>query len=118
MFNWTTGTRQYLEAQNTTRQAGNVDTTETDQEQTLRLFAECMKREREEKRDQMQDQRQASQEYGMELEVETEVPLEVSRKVPSDVRSEMYRLADMVWSTIKLLLETDSKLWPTGGANV
>ena len=49
------------------RQAGNVlNTTETDQAQTLRLFVERTKRECEEKPDQMQDHRQASQEYGME----------------------------------------------------
>ena len=86
-----------------------AESSENEQEQTLRLFEECMKHEREE----MQDQRQASRRYWMELEVETEVPLEVSRKVPSDVRAEMYMLVDKVWTTVKLLmLETDPELWP------
>ena len=48
--------------------------------------------------------------------METEVPLEVSRKVPSEVRSEMYRLVDMVCSAVKVLLETDPKLWPNSSS--
>ena len=94
MFNWSTGARKHLEAQNTTSQVKN----ETEHEQTLRLFEECMEREHDESQHQMQGQRQATRRYWMELEVETEVPLEVLRKVPSDVRAEMYRLVDKVWS--------------------
>ena len=76
VFEWTTLIRQYLEDRSRRRQAVNVNTTKTDQAQTLRLFVERTERECEQKQDQMQGHRQTSQEYGME--VETEVPLGVS----------------------------------------
>ena len=100
-------------------QAGNDyctrGTSVTDQAQTLRLFVEYAKREWDQLRpDQMPDRRQASQKYG--AEVETEVPMEVSRYVPGEVRSEMYRLVDMVCSAVEALRETDPKLWPNSSS--
>ena len=48
--------------------------------------------------------------------METKVPIGVSRYVPSEVRSETYRLVDMICSTVEALFETDTKLWPNSSS--
>ena len=114
MFDWTTRSKEYLENRSVMCLEGNDyctrGTSETDQAQTLRLFRGHTESQRRLDQTTIVQGVLVGQTY--EVELETEVPVEVARFVTDKVRQEVYRLVDMVCSTVKELLKTDPKLWP------